>query len=152
MNTSIILWISFLEYSFGLFTPLNRVSVFHHKHHPCANTAGDILFEFSPPFQTYFNLLIQKYLECSDNRGQEGELDFVFDTLESRKNEGLDMDFWIAKVTEVEKMTRREVLDFVYSEVTAAVAYLKEYFIPQDPPWVMEEEEEDEGAIVRGSD
>ena len=138
MNASIMLWIKFLELSLILLTPKGRDSVFHHKHHPCSNTAGDILFEFSFSFQVYFNFLTQKYLEYSNDRGPEGELDFIFDTLTAREDEGLNNNLWITKVTEVEKMSRDEILDFTIQEVTIAVIYFRECFKPEISPWETE--------------
>ncbi len=125
--------------------------VFHPRHHPCSNTAGDILFELSESLYEALESVYLRYKSCGDIISgsiydADGELDFLRYTDENRQNHGLPQHLYVVQVTEVEEMDRQQIRDFVYSEVSAAVAYLNEYLCP---PWD-QEEEDDEGVIVRG--
>ncbi len=120
--------------------------VFHPRHHPCPNTAGDILFELSESLYEALESVYLIYKLSGDHCDPDGELDFLRYTNELRIHHDLPQHLYVVKVTEVENMNRQQIRDFVYSEVSAAVAYLKEYLCP---PWD-QEEEDNEDIIVRG--
>lgn len=123
--------------------------VFHSRHHPCANTSGDIAFELSDELHSLVSELFERYSALNDFPGDKGELDFWFHTMFNRNELSLAPHLYVVQVTEVEKMDKCEIRDFVYHEITSAIEYLREYFCP---PENAADEMEEEGLIRLGED
>lgn len=132
MKNQISTWLDFLATALALFTLDDRTPLLHPRHIPCSNTAGDLVFELNTNFHTYLKMVTNQYLQSSDSRPDDGELDFLFKTIEARQDLGLPSHLWIVSITDVETTTVEERILFVRSKLFRAVHYLDNFF---DESW-----------------